>query len=113
MSGAEFFFEEGCYITEVHNTPTDPAVSVARARVPAGTTTRWHVLDGIVERYLVEHGEGWAEVGDAAPRLLRAGDTLVIAAGQRQRIRNPGPAQLVFLAVCTPRFVREAYCDVE
>lgn len=107
----EYYFEEGCYITELHNRIDDAAVSVARARVPVGVTTRWHVLAGIVERYLIESGEGEAWVGDAPPRRVRAGDTVGIAAGQRQRIRNIGTVDLIFLAVCTPRFVPQAYTD--
>jgi len=108
----EYFFEEGCFITEVHNTETDPAVSVARARVPPGVTTRWHALEGITERYLIESGVGAAEIGTAPSRLLAAGDTLLIPPGVRQRIRNTGEHDLVFLAVCTPRFVPAAYRDV-
>ena len=50
----EYYFEEGCYITELHNRADDPAVSVARARVPPGVTTRWHTLGGITERYVIE-----------------------------------------------------------
>ncbi|HQV16296.1 MAG TPA: hypothetical protein PK620_15390, partial [Denitromonas sp.] len=46
-------------------------------------------------------------------RRVVAGDTVVIAPGQRQRIRNPGAVDLLFLAVCTPRFVPSAYTDVE
>ncbi|KAA3650676.1 MAG: cupin domain-containing protein [Proteobacteria bacterium] len=108
----EYYFEEGCFITERHNRPDDPGVSVARARVPVGVTTRWHVLTGITERYLIESGEGEVWVGEAPPWRVRAGDTVVIAPGQRQRIANVGSADLVFLAVCTPRFVPEAYRDV-
>lgn len=109
----EYYFEEGCFITELHNRDDDAAASVARARVPVGVTTRWHVLAGIVERYLIESGEGEVWVGDALPRPVRAGDTVVIAPGQRQRIRNVGNVDLVFLALCTPRFVPEAYTDVD
>ncbi|MBT0962196.1 cupin domain-containing protein [Denitromonas iodatirespirans] len=109
----EYYFEEGCFITELHNRADDPAVSVARARVPVGVTTRWHVLAGIVERYLIESGEGEMWLGEAPPWSVRAGDTVLIAPGQRQRIRNTGATDLVFLAVCTPRFVPEAYSEVD
>ncbi|MCZ4304204.1 cupin domain-containing protein [Zoogloeaceae bacterium G21618-S1] len=107
----EYYFEEGCFITELYNSADDPAVSIARARVPVGVTTRWHVLSGIAERYLIESGEGEAWVGDAQPRQVQAGATVTIAPGQRQRIRNLGEEDLVFLAVCTPRFVPQAYRD--
>lgn len=109
----EYFFEEGCFITEVHNTEADPAVSVARARVPPGVTTRWHVLDGIAERYLIESGVGMAEIGSAPPKPVTAGDEVFIPPGVPQRIRNTGEHDLVFLAVCTPRFVPAAYREVK
>ena len=41
---AEYFFKEGCHILEWLNTPEDPAVSVARARVDPGIRTRRHFL---------------------------------------------------------------------
>ena len=66
--GDEFYFAEGCFITELHNTGDDPAVPVARARVEAGRTTRWHCLEGIVERYLLVAGCGRVEIGTEAPR---------------------------------------------
>jgi mannose-6-phosphate isomerase-like protein (cupin superfamily) len=109
----EYYFEEGCFIVELHNTPEDPAVSVARARVEPGRTTRWHCLDGIEERYLIVEGVGRAEIGDKAPRPVRPGDAVRIPPGCRQRITNTGTVDLLFLAVCTPRFVAAAYRDLE
>jgi hypothetical protein len=47
----EFYTPEKCYITELSNMPDDPDVSIARARVKPGVTTRWHRLTGTVERY--------------------------------------------------------------
>lgn len=38
--GAEFPIAERCYINELSNSASDPAASIARARVPRGTTTR-------------------------------------------------------------------------
>jgi hypothetical protein len=32
---------EGCLIVELPNDPDDPDVSIARARVPSGVTTKW------------------------------------------------------------------------
>jgi mannose-6-phosphate isomerase-like protein (cupin superfamily) len=110
---SEFYFEEGCYIVEYWNTADDEDLSVARARVPVGVTTRAHVLHGIVERYLIVDGVGEMEVGDAAPVALGPGDMVLIPAGVRQRIRNRGSEDLVFLAICTPRFTVAAYEDVE
>lgn len=109
----EFFFKEGCYITELHNSEQDPAVSVARARVRPGVTTRWHRLKGTTERYIITEGSGLVETGDNEPRAVGAGDTIVIAPLCRQRITNTGINDLIFLAVCTPRFTEAAYEDME
>ncbi len=98
---------------ETWNRPNDPAVSIARARVPPGTTTRWHRLIGIDERYLIVSGRGEVELGELAPRLLQAGDLVYIPAGCPQRVTNPDTADLIFYAICTPRFVPEAYQDVD
>ena len=39
-AATEYFFAEGCFITEWWNSPHDAEVSVARARVKPGVTTR-------------------------------------------------------------------------
>lgn len=109
----EYWFEEGCHIVEVSNHDDDPQASIARARVPAGGTTRWHALTGIAERYLVVAGRGRVEVGELPPQDVGPGDVVLIPPGVRQRIANPGPEDLVFFAVCTPRFRVEAYVDVD
>jgi len=109
----EYYFEEGCYILELSNTHDDPACSVARARVGPGQTTRWHRLHGITERYVILEGEGLAELERVESRKLEPGDVIVIQPGQEQRITNLAAVDLVFLAVCTPRFVPEAYEDTE
>ena len=113
MDQQEYYFEEGCFITELHNTANDAAVSVARARVRPGETTRWHRLQGICERYLILEGSGVVEIGEATPRMIGPGETVVIPPGIRQRITNTASCDLIFLAVCTPRFMPEAYEDVE
>lgn len=113
MESQEYYFEEGCFITELHNTPVDQAVSVARARVRPGETTRWHSLEGIEERYLILAGTGLVEIGEAPPQPVSPGESVHIASGERQRITNTGPEDLIFLAVCTPRFIPEAYTDLE
>lgn len=109
----EYWFDEGCHIVEVSNHDDDPEASIARARVPAGGTTRWHALRGIAERYLVITGRGEVEVGDLPPQAVGPGDVVLIPPGVRQRIANPGPDDLVFFAVCTPRFRVEAYTDLD
>ncbi len=113
MAHDEYYFEEGCFITELHNSPDDPEVSVARARVEPGRTTRWHSLEAIRERYVMVEGSGLVEIGDEAPRTVLPGEVVHIPPDCRQRITNTGSRDLLFLVVCTPRFTLEAYCDLE
>ena len=110
---AEFHTAEGCFINELSNKPDDPAVSIARARVAPGVTTRWHRVKATAERYVILEGKGRVEVGDLAPQDVAPGDVVLIPPSCRQRIANIGDGDLVFLAICTPRFVREAYEDSE
>ncbi len=105
----EYWFQEGCHILEVANHHDDPQVSVARARVEAGVTTQWHYLHATWERYLIIAGEGYAEIGDLAPTRVSAGDVVLIPPDTRQRIRNSGVQDLVFYAICSPRFTPECY----
>lgn len=88
-------------------------MSVARARVEPGITTSWHKLMGIEERYIISHGKGIVEVGDLEPQEVKEGDLVRIPAGVRQRITNTGSKDLVFFAVCSPRFTQEKYIDLE
>ncbi len=112
MSTEYFFAAEGCYISKLSNTTDDPAVSIAQARVEPGITTAWHRLKNTIERYVILSGTGLAEIGDAAPRSVNAGDVVHIAAMQRQRISNVGNDDLIFLAICTPRFLPENYQEL-
>ncbi len=106
----EIFFEaEGCFITELSNTPEDPVVSIAKARVLPGVTTAWHWLSGTVERYVILSGQGLVEVGEQPARQVLEGDVVIIPAKVRQRISNVGAVDLIFLAVCTPRFEMQNY----
>jgi mannose-6-phosphate isomerase-like protein (cupin superfamily) len=109
----EFYFEEGCYITELANSSDDPELSVARARVLVGMATRWHRLRGTTERYVILEGTGRVEVGEEPARDVGPGDVVRIPPMCRQRITNVGEGDLVFLAICSPRFRRENYEDVE
>jgi mannose-6-phosphate isomerase-like protein (cupin superfamily) len=92
----EFYTPERAYITELSNTPDDPNASIARARVAPGVTTRWHRLIGTTERYYIVAGRGRVEVGKC-----------------RQRITNIGSEDLIFLAICTPKFSDDVYEDIE
>ncbi|MEH6634384.1 MAG: cupin domain-containing protein [Halioglobus sp.] len=109
----EYYFAEGCFITELSNSAEDPGVSIARARLEPGKTTRWHRLHGIAERYVIVEGEGVVQVGSLPAKAVATGDVVIIPAQERQRISNTGSGDLVFLAICTPRFSAEAYEDLD
>lgn len=107
------FTEEGCHILESWNDADDPQCSIARARVAPGRTTRWHALNGVTERYLIVSGSGRVEVGQGAPERVSAGDVVVIPPGVRQRIGNDSKEDLIFYAICTPRFTPACYAALD
>ena len=104
---------ERCNILESSNVADDPDCSIARAGVAPGVTTRWHSLRGTAERYVILEGQGRVEIGELAPREVGPGDVVRIPPECRQRIANTGNRELVFLAICTPRFLPENYRDLE
>jgi mannose-6-phosphate isomerase-like protein (cupin superfamily) len=108
----EFYSPEKCHITELSNSSDDPDASIVRARVEPGVTTRWHRLRGTVERYYILHGRGRVEIGKLPPQEVRAGDIVLIPPMCRQRISNIGSEDLIFLAICTPRFSNAVYEDI-
>lgn len=108
----EFYIDEKCYVIELSNTPDDPDVSLARARVEPGVTTRWHRLKGTSERYFIISGRGLMEVGEQPPQEVTAGDIVLIPPMCPQRITNIGSEDLIFLAICTPRFTQDAYEEI-
>ena len=105
----EFFIDEGCYITELSNDEHDPEVSIARARVPTGVTTQWHRLKDTVERYCILEGEGVVEIGELPAKTIKPYNVVIIPPLCRQRIANIGEGDLVFLALCSPRFQQHNY----
>jgi mannose-6-phosphate isomerase-like protein (cupin superfamily) len=109
----EFMTPEGCYIIEIFNTPDDTDASIARARVAPGAATRLHRLKGTTERYFIVSGEGRMEVGNLPPRNVQAGDVVLIPPLCRQRITSTGTEDLIFLAICTPRFLKDCYEDID
>jgi len=109
----EFHTPERCYITELQNKDTDPACSIARARVLPGVTTRLHALRGTTERYVILAGQGAVEIDGSGPVTVSPFDIVNIPSGISQRITNTGSSDLIFLCICTPRFQRENYLDLE
>lgn len=112
-SDEEYYIEEGCFIQELSNSGDDPDCSIARARVEPGVTTRLHRLNGIAERYVILEGQGRVEIGDLPPTDVRPGNVVLIPPECPQRITNTGDDDLVFLAICTPRFRPDAYEDID
>ena len=109
----EFYIAEKCFITELSNSADDPDVSIARARVEPGVTTRRHRLKGITERYYIVSGKGLVEIGKQPPQEVTAGDIVIIPSMCAQSVTNIGKDDLIFLAICTPRFTRDVYEDID
>lgn len=105
----EYYFDEGCFILELSNTLADPEVSIARARVKPGATTQWHHLNGVVERYVILAGNARVEIGELPPQAVSTGDVVIIPPQCPQRITNTGTDDLIFLAICSPRFTCDVY----
>ena len=109
----EYLSQERCHILEVSNGPEDSAVSLARARVAPGETTRWHRVVDTEERYFILSGQGRVEIGDDEPMSISVGDVVGIPAGVRQRVTNTADQDLVFLCICTPRFEWRHYEELD
>jgi mannose-6-phosphate isomerase-like protein (cupin superfamily) len=108
---SEFYTPERCHILELSNSPADDALSIAQARVEPGVTTAFHRIKGTAERYVVLNGQGRVELGENFSETVRSGDVVLIPSDVEQRITNTGDDDLVFLALCTPRFRPENYED--
>lgn len=99
----EYYFKEGCFIEEWHNLGSDPECSVARVRVEAGKTTKLHCLQNTTERYVMLSGGATVTVGEES-WCVSEGDVAVIPPNIPQKIENLEQSDLIFLAICTPRF---------
>ena len=106
---SEFLIPEGCHIIELSNSESDPGVSIARARVEPGVTTEVHWLEGTWERYVILEGRGEVELDGGAWNQVGESDVVLIPPDCRQRIRNTGSKDLIFLAICSPRFNPDCY----
>jgi mannose-6-phosphate isomerase-like protein (cupin superfamily) len=109
----EYLTGERCFILELFNSPDDPAVAIARARVESGVTTKRHRVLDTEERYVIVQGTGRVTVGDLEPQRVGVGDVVRIPAGMVQSISNTGQEDLVFLCICTPRFEWRNYESLE
>ncbi len=109
----EYYFEEGCFILELSNTAQDPQLSIARARLKTGKSTRLHRLSNLIERYVILSGQGSVEVAELPAQTVNVGNVVIIPPHCAQKITNTGEDDLVFLALCTPRFEKQFYEDIE
>ena len=105
----EYYFEEGCHIVELSNTKDDPECSIAQARVEPGVSTKLHSLSETIERYVILEGEGLVKVGSNNSQRVQAKDVIIIPPSCAQNITNTGNKDLIFLAICTPRFNSDCY----
>jgi mannose-6-phosphate isomerase-like protein (cupin superfamily) len=96
---------DGCLIREVIHPRRDgtaPGVSLARAAVAPGRTTRPHRLD-MVEIYYLLAGRGRMVI-DGRAREVTPGQAVYIPPGAVQSIENIGSEDLDFLCVCAPAY---------
>ena len=90
-----------------------PACPLPELGLKAGVTTKLHRLKGVVERYVILAGTGKVDVAGLEPQQVSAGDVVIIPSLCPQRITNTGAEDLVFLAICTPRFTEEIYENMD
>ena len=105
----EYYFEEGCYITEFWNENSDKQVSIAKARLGPGEKTLCHFLTDTTERYFILSGQGQVFLEGQAGTPVKEDDVVFIPAGMKQSIENTGNNDLIFLAICSPRFKPDNY----
>ncbi len=104
----EYYFKEGCYILELSNSNTDPQLSIARVRVLPNTQTKLHQLSQTIERYVILEGQGEVILGSSITgqhmQCVKPNDVVIIPENCPQAIKNNSDSDLIFLAICTPRF---------
>ena len=110
---SEYDTPERCHILEMSNSAMDEALSIARARVEPGVTTAWHRVKDTAERYVILAGEGRVELQGKPAAQVDVGDVVLIPPNVEQRISNTGDGDLIFLALCTPRFRQGNYVSSE
>jgi len=108
----ETLTSEGCFLYEnCGKSIGDNKLSIARARVEPGITTKAHRLEGIKEIYLIVNGKGIVNIEGLEPTEVEKGDVVIIPPEKSQRIRNTGKSDLVFYCICTPSFSQDRYYE--
>jgi mannose-6-phosphate isomerase-like protein (cupin superfamily) len=105
----EYYLSENCFVNELSNSLNDEDVSIALVRVKPGETTKWHRLKNTTERYVILEGKGKMEMADLPAKIVSQNDVVIIPPMCRQRITNTEEIDLIFLAICSPRFNSENY----
>jgi mannose-6-phosphate isomerase-like protein (cupin superfamily) len=111
----EYLTPERCFVFENWGLVSsgDKTVSIARARVEPGVTTKAHHLEGVQEIYLIAKGKGKVQIGGLEPADVTEGDMVIIPQGTSQKITNIGQTDLIFYCICTPAFTQDCYHDEE
>ena len=109
---SEFYTEERCYIIEIMN-KEGIDFSIARARVQPGVTTALHAVKKTTEAYYVLQGNGRVRSVNGFEKNVNPGDVMLFPPGVEQKITNLGKEDLIFLAICVPRFEPESYVHLE
>ena len=113
ISSPEFWTDERCFITECLNSEEVEEFSLAIARVRPAVTTQLHCLRDTKEIYIIRKGTGLVLVGQQEFEIS-VGDSVIIPANTPQRITNLSNSEdLEFYCHCSPRFVPEAYENLE
>ena len=113
ISSPEFWTDERCFITEYLNSEEIEEFSLAIARVRPAVTTQLHCLRDTKEIYIIRKGTGLVLVGQQEFEIS-VGDSVIIPANTPQRITNLSNSEdLEFYCHCSPRFVPEAYENLE
>lgn len=104
--------DQRCEIAKRVNDVVTPEASPACARVASGVTTRFHALDGVTERCIIIRGEDLMKADGRSWRVV-PGDRVSVAPGLAQCMTKIGTRPLELDCICTPRFVRDAYRDLD
>lgn len=109
----QFTTSERCDINELLNYLGDSDCSIARARVAPGVTTQLHAVKNTIERYVILEGNGRVFIDNSPAADVGYLDIISIPADAPQKIHNCGNIDLIFLCICTPRFVQTNYQNLE
>ena len=113
ISSPEFWTDERCFITECLNSEDIEEFSLAIARVRPAVTTQLHCQRETKEIYIIRKGTGLDLVAHQEFENS-VGETDNIPANTPQRITNLSNSEdLEFYCHCSPRFVPEAYENLE